>query len=272
MAKIKIIIGTVTGTAVRVADHLKQELSEQHSVETVLKASVDDLLNDPDQLLIFCTSNTGAGDLPDNILPLYNALTTQSPNIEGRDYALITLGDSGYQTFGQAGVKLDTALKSLGAVPITDSLLIDARQETPPEKQAFAWIKKILEPAQNQTSYLSTIAKIVFGLYLLIFMYLGTVELSDEVAASFNDLVAHGLGYALLMVVAVFAFANKSRFVALAIFCFAYSVLIELIQYFIPYRTLSLADIVANGVGVLIGLLLVYRFWPLIRRILKLPD
>ena len=272
MANIKIIIGTVTGTAARVADYLKQELSEQHSVETTLKASVDDLLNDSDQLLIFCTSNTGAGDLPDNILPLYNALTTQSPNIAGREYALITLGDSGYQTFGKAGVKLDTALKSVGAVPVADSLLIDARQETLPEKQAFDWVKKILEPVQSQASYLSTIAKVVFGLYLLIFMYLGTVKLSDQVAASFNDLVAHAVGYALLMIVAVFAFANKSKFVALAIFCFAYSVLIEFIQYFIPYRTLSLADIAANGVGVVVGLLLAYGFWPLIRRILKLPD
>lgn len=271
MAKIKVIIGTVTGTAVGVADHLKQTLSAEHSVETVLKASVEDILADPEELLIFCTSNTGAGDLPDTILPLYNSLTADKPDIAGREFLLINLGNSGYQTFGEAGRKLEAALTSLGAVPVAQSLVIDATKDHDPQTMAADWVKNILNPVKEQKSSLSSIAKIIFGLYLIIFMYLGTVEISDEVAATFNDLIAHAVGYALLLIVAVFAFPKQKWFIGLAAFCFAYSVLIELIQYFIPYRTLSVADIVANGVGVAIGLVIAYAMWPLIRRIQQLP-
>jgi len=119
---------------------------------------------------------------------------------------------------------------------------------------------------------LSILSKILLCLMLLLYSYLGTVEIPTEVAASYNDLVAHGLGYVVLTAVAIFAFAQKRLFLSLALACFMYSLLIECIQYFLPYRSFSLLDILANGAGVLVGLYLAKLCWPVIRRIYQLPE
>ena len=144
MSKLLIIVGTETGTAEGVAIHLEKALSDSYTVEVSLSATVADLLRDPEELLVFCTANTGAGDLPENIEPLYNALQSESPDIAGRPYALITLGDSMYSTFGEAGEKLEEALQKLGASPIADSLLIDTGEDRYPQKIALDWLKEQL--------------------------------------------------------------------------------------------------------------------------------
>jgi len=119
---------------------------------------------------------------------------------------------------------------------------------------------------------LSIFSKTAFCLLLLLYTYLGTVEIPSNVAASFNDLIAHALGYVVLMCAAVFAFPIRQWFLRLALACFAYSILIECIQYFLPYRSFSLLDILANGSGVLFGLFVANFCWPVIRRMHQLPD
>ena len=141
MEKIQIIVGSATGTAQRVAEHLAEAFSSTHSVEVNSQANSDHLTRDAEEFLLFCTSNTGAGDLPENILSLYIELTTFYPKIAGRKYALINLGDSSFPTYGEAGEHLDKALQDLGAVPVTESCLIDAMQESEPEKVALAWAR-----------------------------------------------------------------------------------------------------------------------------------
>lgn len=119
---------------------------------------------------------------------------------------------------------------------------------------------------------LSTLSKLLLCLMVLLYTYLGTVEIPSSVAASYNDLVAHALGYVVLTAVAIFAFPQKRWFLRLALACFMYSILIECIQYFLPYRSFSLLDILANGSGVLVGLWLANVCWPVIRRIYQLPE
>lgn len=83
-------------------------------------------LDDPDEVLLVCTSNTGMGDLPANIAPLYAHLVTDFPPIAGRRYGIINLGDSSYPNFAQAGVTLDEALADLGAQRVGEPLVLDA--------------------------------------------------------------------------------------------------------------------------------------------------
>ena len=160
MKKIQIIVGSVTGTAEGVARFLQRELSEpaltaghaedptenhiKSQIDINLNAKIEDLQRDPEELLVFCTSNTGCGELPGNLLPLYLRLIDAPPNIAGRRYALINLGDSSFPTYGEAGEALHTALQDIGAVPIAEPLLIDAGIERYPQKIALNWAQKIL--------------------------------------------------------------------------------------------------------------------------------
>ncbi|MEM1402700.1 MAG: flavodoxin domain-containing protein [Pseudomonadota bacterium] len=144
MTRLQIIVGTVTGTAEGVAKYIERELSELADIELTLDTTVEDLTRDPEEVLLFCTSNTGAGDLPDNLLPLYSKLRNEPPNIAGRSYALINLGDSSFPTFGEAGVILHEALLDIGASSIAEPLLIDSSAERYPQKMALDWVREVL--------------------------------------------------------------------------------------------------------------------------------
>lgn len=145
MAKIQIVVGSVTGMAEGVADFIKENLDNEHQIDTNVETTVEDLVRDDGEFLLFCTSNTGCGDLPDNIYPLYEDLREIPPKIAGRRYALINIGDSSFPTFGEAGAALDTALKDIGAQPVAESLLIDVGEERYPQKIALDWVKNILK-------------------------------------------------------------------------------------------------------------------------------
>lgn len=90
-------------------------------------------------------------------------------------------------------------------------------------------------------------------LLLIAYLYLGTVKIPADVAANFNDLVAHALGYIVLMCSGFFAFPRRDYMVRLFACFFLFSFLIECIQYFLPYRSFSISDIVANALGLLVG-------------------
>ncbi len=139
MSKIQIIVGSVTGTAEGVAAHLQKHWQDTHQVRVFHDATTAHLVEDPDELLLFITSNTGAGDLPDNIAPLYVGLRNEFPRIAGRKFGLINLGDSSYPTFGEAGKNLYDALVDIGAISAVEPLLVDASEERYPQKMALEW-------------------------------------------------------------------------------------------------------------------------------------
>lgn len=142
MAKFIVFVGTVMGTAQGVAEALSRKLREENHtcvVETAPRAV--DLTLDPDAIWIFCTSNTGAGDLPANIQPFYEELTSQYPAIGGRRYGMIILGDSCYPTFAEAGYRLDAALADIGAQKVGDSLILDAMTGDDPQELALSWLE-----------------------------------------------------------------------------------------------------------------------------------
>ncbi len=148
MTKIRILIGSETGTSVNVAEALEKTLLEQSEssdqtfqVALAEDPSCADLTQDEEEVLLICTSSTGAGELPTNLHPLYEELESAPPRIAGRRYGLITLGDSSYETFGAAGKIMDHAFSELGATRIGEPLLIDAMETFTPEQDAIAWVK-----------------------------------------------------------------------------------------------------------------------------------
>lgn len=146
MAKVMIFVGTVMGTAQGVAQALVRQLEQQgHDAIIEMAPRTCDLLNNKDAVWLFCTSNTGAGDLPDNIQPFYEQLTSEFPPIAGQHYKMIILGDSCYPTFAEAGHRLDAALSDIGAVRDGEPFIIDAMDGEDPQAQTLSWLNTWVE-------------------------------------------------------------------------------------------------------------------------------
>lgn len=143
MSKIQIFVGTVYGGAEQVAEILKDELEKLgHEVSLNTYARAEDLARDPDEIILLCHSNTGSGELPDNIQPLYLHLTRDYPRIAGRRYGVVNLGDSSYTTFNEGGRMLDAAFADLGAVRIGEPLVLDACTGDDEDAMSREWVQQ----------------------------------------------------------------------------------------------------------------------------------
>lgn len=141
MASIQILVGSVFGGAEQVAELAATRLRELgHSVSINTWTRPEDLMRDANEVLLLCHSNTGAGELPDNIQPLYIHLTRDYPRIAGRLYGVINLADSSYTTFNEGGQALDAAFADLGAQRIGEPLVLDACSGDNPEQLTLEWI------------------------------------------------------------------------------------------------------------------------------------
>lgn len=80
MAAIRILTGSVYGGALQTAKTIKETLEpEGHQVFVLESPSLDDITTNNDALLV-CTSTTGQGELPPNLLPFYVDLKSSYPN------------------------------------------------------------------------------------------------------------------------------------------------------------------------------------------------
>lgn len=84
---------------------------------------------------------------------------------------------------------------------------------------------------------------------------------------SMSDKMSHLLAYFTLFVVLKFAFPRLGTVKAIVL-CVGYSLLMEFIQYFIPFRQFEMLDMLANTSGVLLGVALV----ALVNRLLDARD
>lgn len=142
MAAISIFVGSVYGTALATAETVAQALIEQgHSTRVVESPTLEDLTADQSAILI-CTSTTGQGELPANILPFYLNIRERLPIQQNRPFGVIVLGDSSYgATFCGAGTLMEEAFFELACRKVGDTLCIDASETLEPERQALSWVQ-----------------------------------------------------------------------------------------------------------------------------------
>lgn len=139
MAQIDIVVGTVYGAAMLVAETLSAQLQQAgHECQIFDEAVLEDL--DASRFLLVITATTGQGDIPPNLQPFAAALADRAPYMKGGRYALIAMGDSSYEHFCGAGRQLDGLLQELGARALLPRLEIDATVDDEPEKVALAWL------------------------------------------------------------------------------------------------------------------------------------
>lgn len=141
MAKIILVTGSVFGAALLTADEIETALTDaSHDVIRPDPQTIDALTDESTDILVVCTSTTGSGDVPDDLLPLYTGLRTEYPRITHLSYLVVALGDSSYDYFCGGGLTMDEAIADLGARQIKPPLKLDALEDTEPEEVAPLWV------------------------------------------------------------------------------------------------------------------------------------
>ncbi|PKH23522.1 FMN-binding protein MioC [Enterobacterales bacterium CwR94] len=139
MADITFISGSTLGSAEYVAEHLEEHLQESGYTTEMLHGPEWEELT-AEGIWIVVTSTHGAGELPDNLQPLYDAIEEQQPDLSAVRYGAVGLGNHEYDLFCGAIRKFDALLQARGAQRIGDSLEIDVLQHEIPEDAAGEWV------------------------------------------------------------------------------------------------------------------------------------
>ncbi|ART79633.1 flavodoxin [Oceanisphaera avium] len=143
MSAVEIIVGSVYGSAMSVAERLEEALiGAGHRVALHEEATLADL--NPEHFWLLVTSTTGDGELPADILPLFLELQQDSGPLPQVRYALAALGDSSYEHFCGAGKQLNSQLQALSAQPVIEMLTINASETLDPEEPALMWLSRFI--------------------------------------------------------------------------------------------------------------------------------
>lgn len=94
-----------------------------------------------------------------------------------------------------------------------------------------------------------------FTVMMVLYTFLGLTRNTGEVLPEYNDLTMHFAGYLVAGVSISFTWP-RSAYWQRGLFLLLYSIAIEIGQHFLPPRTFSLLDILANFSGIVTGLLL----------------
>ena len=90
---------------------------------------------------------------------------------------------------------------------------------------------------------------------LVMMMYLATTQQAPSVIDNLNDKVNHALAFYVLAFLADYS-VPKVRFnLGNGLTILGYGLLIEVIQYFLPYREFSLFDLAADAIGIAVYVL-----------------
>ncbi len=144
MANIKIVVGSTYGNAQSVAEDAAQQLQAMgNAVDVLQHAVVADLMRDDFDTLIVCTATIGDGEVPENLLPLYESLEQGEQDLAHLQYAVIALGDSSYDNFAQAGMLMNEVLEQRSANLIQEALYLDACEMHKADDLLFDWIQQL---------------------------------------------------------------------------------------------------------------------------------
>ncbi|NEB00539.1 sulfite reductase flavoprotein subunit alpha [Streptomyces sp. SID13726] len=148
-ATVDVLFGTQTGNSELLAGELVAGARARGLGSTA--TALDDVT--PEKLaamshVLVVTSTYGEGELPDNAGLFWDALQSgTAPRLEAVRYAVLGLGDRGYDDFCQAAKLIDTRLEQLGATRLHERLDCDVDFEEP----AAAWTAEVLERLAAET-------------------------------------------------------------------------------------------------------------------------
>jgi sulfite reductase (NADPH) flavoprotein alpha-component len=136
------LFGTQTGNAEALAMDIAAAARAQGMRPVV--AALDDVSMDglgAMKRVIVVTSTYGEGEMPDNAQLFWEALSTDAaPRLDEMNFAVLALGDTGYDGFCQAGKLIDTRFEQLGGKRMKTRIDCDIDFED----AAAAWIGETL--------------------------------------------------------------------------------------------------------------------------------
>ncbi|GLK56621.1 sulfite reductase (NADPH) flavoprotein alpha-component [Methylopila capsulata] len=137
-APLHILYGTQTGNAEAVANDAAAKARALGFEPQVLGLDDVDIARFAVmEQVVIVVSTYGEGEMPDNAHLFWKALNAPTvPRLEAMSFAVLALGDTGYDGFCQAGKLIDTRLEQLGAHRIAPRVDCDVDYEAP----AAAWI------------------------------------------------------------------------------------------------------------------------------------
>ncbi|WP_419571675.1 FMN-binding protein MioC [Rheinheimera sp.] len=141
---IEILVGSQMGAAEYTAEQVAEALEKAgYEVRLHLTPELTQLTRDSVWLVV--TSTYGAGDLPDNIQPFADQLAQNGGDLTTVSFAVITLGDTNYDTFCMAGRTMAALLAQNGAKLLLPNLEINVLDADLPEDQALAWLPQFIQ-------------------------------------------------------------------------------------------------------------------------------
>ncbi|WP_413736428.1 FMN-binding protein MioC [Sodalis sp. RH21] len=144
MTDVTIISGSTLGSAEYVAEHLAGIIEQQgHTANVLHGPELEELI--PQGVWLIVSSTHGAGDLPDNLQPLFEQLAAEQPSLAGVKYGAIGIGSSEYDTFCGAIDSIDRQMIERGASRVGAILKIDITQHEIPEDPAEEWVKSWID-------------------------------------------------------------------------------------------------------------------------------
>ncbi|OOF51557.1 FMN-binding protein MioC [Rodentibacter genomosp. 1] len=142
--KICILSGSTLGTAEYVAEHLEDFLRKQgFSTALFHGAQYDEVINEP--LWLIVTSTHGAGEIPDNLHPLFDQIMQSDLDLSYLRFAIVGLGNSDYDTFCYATNHIEKILTQKSAVKLCETLKIDVLNVDDPEHYSEEWLPKFIQ-------------------------------------------------------------------------------------------------------------------------------
>ncbi len=137
-----ILYGTETGNSSELAERIAARARDLGlTVRTADMASYKTRGLKDEQDLLIVTSTHGEGDPPEPAVDFFEFVHgRKAPKLDGMRYAVLGLGDSTYEFFCGASVKLDERLEALGAERLHERIDCDVDYEDP----ASEWIETTL--------------------------------------------------------------------------------------------------------------------------------
>ena len=138
---ISILVGTMTGTAEMVANDVQVALEGAgFSAEVLVMDNLDASVFERPGAFLICTSTYGQGDVPDNARDLLADMKARRPDLSGKPYGVIGLGDSTYSdTYNFGGKQFDDLMAELGATRTAERMAHNASSDELPETAGIAW-------------------------------------------------------------------------------------------------------------------------------------
>ena len=142
MANITIVFGSVSGNAKGVAEQAVTTLTSLGHTATLAENPTAELLQSDDlDALLICTSTTGQGDIPQNLIGLYIDIQDKFPMMNEKHVGVIALGNSSYSNFCGAGAKFIELMEELQAKSLLQ-LTIDATETRQPKRDAIRFLEE----------------------------------------------------------------------------------------------------------------------------------